>query len=83
MSDTRDFHFTDYQPMTLPIGVISALAIRMAEMLKVIGYRSLDALIDATVPSSHPPARAAGLGAALTEREALDACAKPPTRTSR
>ncbi|KAI6192546.1 Glycine dehydrogenase (aminomethyl-transferring) [Aphelenchoides besseyi] len=44
----------------------------MAEMLKVVGYKSLDALIDATVPSSIRQKVPLTWGAALTEREALD-----------
>ena len=47
MSDTRDFHFTDYQPYDFAnrrhIGPSPA---EMTEMLGVVGFPSLDALID-------------------------------------
>ena len=45
----------------------------MAEMLKVLGANSLDALIDADRARLDPPERAARPGARrMTEREALD-----------
>lgn len=51
MTTPTEFHFTDYQPYDFAnrrhIGPSPS---EMAEMLKVIGYKSLDALIDATVP---------------------------------
>ncbi len=44
MTDNTDFHFTDYDPYDFAnrrhIGPSPA---EMAEMLKVIGYKSLDA----------------------------------------
>lgn len=53
MTTPTEFHFTDYQPYDFAnrrhIGPSPS---EMAEMLKVVGYKSLDALIDATVPSS-------------------------------
>ena len=73
MSDSTDFHFTDYQPYDFAnrrhIGPSPS---EMAEMLKVVGYPSLDALIDATVPASIRQTVPLAWGPALTEREALD-----------
>ncbi len=73
MNTPTEFHFTDYQPYDFAnrrhIGPSPA---EMEEMLKVIGYKSLDALIDATVPSSIRQKDPLAWGAALTEREALD-----------
>ncbi len=73
MSTPTEFQFTDYQPYDFAnrrhIGPSPA---EMEEMLKVVGYKSLDALIDATVPSSIRQAVPLTWGAAMTEREALD-----------
>ena len=73
MTDSTDFHFTDYQPYDFAnrrhIGPSPA---EMAEMLKVVGYPTLDKLIDATVPASIRQTEPLAWGAALTEREALD-----------
>ena len=73
MTTPTEFHFTDYQPYDFAnrrhIGPSPS---EMAEMLKVVGYKSLDALIDATVPSSIRQKVPLTWGAALTEREALD-----------
>ncbi|MGG7519677.1 aminomethyl-transferring glycine dehydrogenase [Allorhizobium undicola] len=70
---TTEFHFTDYQPYDFAnrrhIGPSPS---EMAEMLKVVGYNSLDALIDATVPASIRQPVPLTWGAAMTEREALD-----------
>jgi glycine dehydrogenase len=69
----NEFHLTDYNPYDFGnrrhIGPSPA---EIAAMLKVVGYESLDALIDATVPA--PIRRLAPLawGPALSEREALD-----------
>jgi glycine dehydrogenase len=61
----QGFTFTDYKPYDFAnrrhIGPSPA---EMDEMLKVVGYPSLDALIDDTVPSVDPPADAACLGRA-------------------
>jgi len=43
----------------------------MAQMLKVIGYRTLDELIDDTVPEAIRQAEALDWGPAMTERDAL------------
>ncbi|MQY44201.1 aminomethyl-transferring glycine dehydrogenase [Epibacterium sp. SM1969] len=43
----------------------------MADMLKVIGYKTLDELIDATVPESIRQKEALDWGRALSERDAL------------
>ena len=51
MTTPADFQFTDYQPYDFAnrrhIGPSPS---EMSDMLGVIGYKSLDALIDATVP---------------------------------
>ncbi|PYE27260.1 glycine dehydrogenase (decarboxylating) alpha subunit /glycine dehydrogenase (decarboxylating) beta subunit [Rhizobium sp. PP-CC-3A-592] len=68
-----DFTFTDYQPYDFAnrrhIGPSPS---EMDAMLKVIGYPTLDALIDDTVPASIRQKTPLAWGAALTEREALD-----------
>ncbi|MBW8446972.1 MAG: aminomethyl-transferring glycine dehydrogenase [Arenimonas sp.] len=73
MSTPTEFQFTDYQPYDFAnrrhIGPSPA---EMEEMLKVVGYKTLDALIDATVPSSIRQQVPLTWGAAMTEREALD-----------
>lgn len=46
-------------------------ATEVAEMLKVVGYESLDALIDSTIPSRIRLNRPLNLGSALTEPESL------------
>ena len=73
MTTPTEFQFTDYQPYDFAnrrhIGPSPA---EMEEMLKVVGYKTLDALIDATVPSSIRQAVPLTWGAAMTEREALD-----------
>ncbi|ODS55548.1 MAG: glycine dehydrogenase (aminomethyl-transferring) [Agrobacterium sp. SCN 61-19] len=70
---TTEFQFTDYDPYDFAnrrhIGPSPA---EMTEMLKVIGYHSLDELIDATVPGSIRQKVPLTWGAAMTEREALD-----------
>ncbi|MDQ0456099.1 aminomethyl-transferring glycine dehydrogenase [Rhizobium paknamense] len=70
---TTEFQFTDYQPYDFAnrrhIGPSPS---EMADMLKVVGYNSLDALIDATVPASIRQPVPLTWGAAMTEREALD-----------
>lgn len=53
MTTPTEFQFTDYQPYDFAnrrhIGPSPA---EMTDMLKVIGYNSLDGLIDATLPPS-------------------------------
>jgi glycine dehydrogenase len=70
---TTEFQFTDYDPYDFAnrrhIGPSPA---EMTDMLKVIGYHSLDELIDATVPASIRQKVPLTWGAAMTEREALD-----------
>ncbi len=73
MTTPVEFQFTDYQPYDFAnrrhIGPSPA---EMTDMLKLIGYPSLDALIDATVPDSIRQKAPLVWGAAMTEREALD-----------
>ena len=73
MTTPTEFQFTDYQPYDFAnrrhIGPSPA---EMEEMLKIVGYKNLDALIDATVPSSIRQQVPLTWGAAMTEREALD-----------
>lgn len=73
MSMPKDFTFTDYKPYDFAnrrhIGPSPA---EMDEMLKVVGYPSLDALIDDTVPPSIRQRTPLAWGAPMTEREALD-----------
>ena len=53
MTRPSDFTFTDYQPYDFANRRhIGPSPDEMADMLKVIGYKSLDALIDDTVPAS-------------------------------
>ncbi|MEO1985936.1 MAG: aminomethyl-transferring glycine dehydrogenase [Martelella sp.] len=73
MTTPAEFQFTDYQPYDFAnrrhIGPSPA---EMAEMLEAIGYDSLDALIDATVPAGIRQKTPLAWGPAMTEREALD-----------
>jgi glycine dehydrogenase len=73
MALPKDFTFTDYDPYNFAdrrhIGPSPA---EMDAMLKVVGYKSLDALIDDTVPSSIRLKTPLKWDKALTEREALD-----------
>jgi glycine dehydrogenase len=73
MALPKDFTFTDYDPYNFAdrrhIGPSPA---EMDAMLKVVGYESLDALIDDTVPSSIRLKTPLKWDKALTEREALD-----------
>ncbi|MCB1446199.1 MAG: aminomethyl-transferring glycine dehydrogenase [Rhizobiaceae bacterium] len=73
MALPKDFTFTDYDPYNFAdrrhIGPSPA---EMAEMLKVVGYDSLDALIDDTVPGSIRLRAPLKWDKPLTEREALD-----------
>ncbi|MFC3164222.1 aminomethyl-transferring glycine dehydrogenase [Ciceribacter thiooxidans] len=73
MSTPTEFQFTDYQPYDFAnrrhIGPSPA---EMEEMLALIGYPSLDALIDDTVPGSIRQQVPLTWGAPMTEREALD-----------
>ena len=69
----NEFHLTDYDPYDFGhrrhIGPSPA---EIAAMLKVVGYESLDALIDATVPAPIRRPTPLAWGPALSEREALD-----------
>ncbi len=73
MTMPSDFTFTDYKPYDFAnrrhIGPSPA---EMAEMLALIGYETLDDLINDTVPASIRQKMPLAWGAALTEREALD-----------
>lgn len=73
MTTPTEFTFTDYQPYDFAnrrhIGPSPA---EMTEMLKLVGFPSLDALIDATVPGSIRQKAPLTWGAPMTEREALD-----------
>ncbi|RCW28606.1 glycine dehydrogenase (decarboxylating) alpha subunit /glycine dehydrogenase (decarboxylating) beta subunit [Ciceribacter lividus] len=73
MTTPTEFQFTDYQPYDFAnrrhIGPSPA---EMDEMLALIGYPSLDALIDDTVPGSIRQQVPLTWGAPMTEREALD-----------
>ncbi|MCM2474939.1 aminomethyl-transferring glycine dehydrogenase [Rhizobium sp. CG5] len=74
MNTPTEFQFTDYQPYDFANRRhIGPSPTEMDEMLKVIGYNSLDALVDATVPGSIRQTTPLVWGAAMTEREALDA----------
>ncbi|MUO77701.1 aminomethyl-transferring glycine dehydrogenase [Agrobacterium vitis] len=73
MTTPTEFQFTDYQPYDFAnrrhIGPSPA---EMDEMLKVVGYDSLDGLIAATVPASIRQSAPLVWGKAMSEREALD-----------
>ncbi|SMC81824.1 aminomethyl-transferring glycine dehydrogenase [Rhizobium sp. RU36D] len=73
MTTPTEFTFTDYQPYDFAnrrhIGPSPA---EMTEMLGVVGFPSLDALIDATVPGSIRQKAPLTWSAPMTEREALD-----------
>jgi glycine dehydrogenase len=70
---TTEFQFTDYDPYDFANRRhIGPSPTEMTEMLKVIGYHSLDEMIDATVPGSIRQKVPLTWGAAMTEREALD-----------
>ncbi|MEO2037773.1 MAG: glycine dehydrogenase (aminomethyl-transferring), partial [Martelella sp.] len=73
MTTPSEFQFTDYQPYDFAnrrhIGPSPS---EMEAMLEVIGYDSLDALIDATVPAEIRQKEPLVWGAPMTEREALD-----------
>ncbi|MGV8936846.1 MAG: aminomethyl-transferring glycine dehydrogenase [Allorhizobium sp.] len=74
MTTPTEFQFTDYQPYDFANRRhIGPSPVEMADMLAVIGYDSLDALIDATVPASIRQTAPLAWGPAMTEREALDA----------
>jgi glycine dehydrogenase len=65
--------FTDYDPYDFANRRhIGPSPDEMAEMLKVIGAKSLDALIDETVPKSIRQEKPLDWGPALSERDALD-----------
>ncbi|BCH59559.1 glycine dehydrogenase (decarboxylating) [Agrobacterium vitis] len=73
MTTPTEFQFTDYQPYDFAnrrhIGPSPA---EMDEMLKTVGYDSLDGLIAATVPASIRQSAPLVWGQAMSEREALD-----------
>ncbi|MCF1471534.1 MULTISPECIES: aminomethyl-transferring glycine dehydrogenase [Rhizobium/Agrobacterium group] len=73
MTTPTEFQFTDYQPYDFAnrrhIGPSPA---EMGEMLKTVGYDSLDGLIAATVPASIRQSAPLVWGKAMSEREALD-----------
>lgn len=73
MTTPTEFQFTDYQPYDFAnrrhIGPSPA---EMDEMLKTVGYDSLDGLIAATVPASIRQSAPLVWGKAMSEREALD-----------
>ncbi|HZG28537.1 MAG TPA: aminomethyl-transferring glycine dehydrogenase [Ensifer sp.] len=84
MTRYADFTFTDYQPYDFANRRhIGPSPDEMAEMLKVIGYPSLDALIDDTVPASIRVKAPLAWGPALTEREALDLMRETANRNKR
>src|SRR5690606_32328123 len=73
MTLSKDFAFTDYQPYDFANRRhIGPSPEEMAAMLKTVGYDSLDALIDDTVPQSIRQKTARSWGPAMSEREALD-----------
>ncbi|HVK90674.1 MAG TPA: glycine dehydrogenase (aminomethyl-transferring), partial [Mycoplana sp.] len=73
MNLPKDFTFTDYQPYDFANRRhIGPSPKEMEDMLKVVGYDSLDGLIDDTVPSSIRQQKPLEWGAPMTEREALD-----------
>ncbi|NSZ16802.1 aminomethyl-transferring glycine dehydrogenase [Agrobacterium vitis] len=73
MTTPTEFQFTDYQPYDFAnrrhIGPSPA---EMDEMLKAVGYDSLDGLIAATVPATIRQSTPLVWGKAMSEREALD-----------
>jgi glycine dehydrogenase len=73
MALPKDFTFTDYDPYNFADRRhIGPSPVEMAGMLDVLGYPSLDALIDDTVPASIRLAKPLVWDKPLTEREALD-----------
>jgi len=73
MALPTDFTFTDYDPYNFADRRhIGPSPDEMAKMLKTIGYASLDALIDDTVPASIRLKTPLKWDKPLTEREALD-----------
>lgn len=73
MTAPTEFTFTDYQPYDFANRRhIGPSPVEMEAMLSRIGYPSLDALIDATVPASIRQTKSLDFGPAMTEREALD-----------
>ena len=73
MALPKDFTFTDYDPYNFADRRhIGPSPEEMDGMLEVIGYKSLDALIDDTVPGSIRLKTPLKWDKPLTEREALD-----------
>ncbi len=66
------FELTEYQPYDFANRRhIGPSPKEMAEMLKVIGVESLDALIDETIPQSIRQPEPLDIGEAMSERDAL------------
>jgi glycine dehydrogenase len=73
MDTPTEFTFTDYQPYDFANRRhIGPSPDEMASMLKTIGFDSLDALIDATVPDAIRLKEPLKWAPPMTEREALD-----------
>ncbi|MCQ2004247.1 aminomethyl-transferring glycine dehydrogenase [Rhizobium sp. NRK18] len=73
MDTPTEFTFTDYQPYDFANRRhIGPSPDEMASMLKTIGFDSLDALIDATVPEAIRLKEPLKWAPPMTEREALD-----------
>ncbi len=73
MALPRDFKFTDYAPYDFANRRhIGPSPKEMEEMLKVIGYPTLGAMIDDTVPSSIRLSQKLDWDPPMTEREVLD-----------
>ncbi len=65
------FQLTDYLAYDFPSRHIGPSPQEMADMLKVIGYKTLDELIDDTVPTSIRQTEDLDWGPAMSERDAL------------
>ena len=65
------FKLTDYLAYDFPSRHIGPSPQEMADMLKVIGYKTLDELIDDTVPTSIRQTEDLDWGPAMSERDAL------------
>ncbi len=73
MTAPTEFTFTDYQPYDFANRRhIGPSPVEMEAMLSRIGYPTLDALIDATVPATIRQTTPLAFGPPMTEREALD-----------
>ena len=65
------FQLTDYSAYDFPSRHIGPSPQEMADMLKTIGYNTLDELIDDTVPASIRQTENLDWGPAMSERDAL------------